>query len=185
MLNFILFTSFLFAFLTFSTPYPGVAIFYIILCFLSMAYTLYLLGATFMAIIILIVYVGAVAMLFVFCVMLFDHARFNYAYVYFRVFGIIFTLLFLFAFVLKIYNPIEKSKPFRIIFYENFSAIFKAWPKLDTFNQFSRAFEHTFLESFSSFFFSTNFGVSYIVLIGFFLFLFTIGVTYIFYFTKK
>jgi NADH-quinone oxidoreductase subunit J len=45
-------------------------IYFMILSFLSSGIVYYLLSATYMAIMLFIVYVGAVAMLFVFCVML-------------------------------------------------------------------------------------------------------------------
>lgn len=171
-----IFFFFLFAIITFITPIPSFAIFFIILFFFSTAYIMYLVGATFLAMLILIVYVGAIAMLFVFCVILFERTPVHSNYFYYRALII--------------------SGSFLIVFYQASDIFFTRFTKLRVYqitklsvsnssNTYISQGDVTFLDAFASFFFITEQGLFYMTFIGFFLFFFTLGVTYIFYFTKK
>lgn len=182
-MNLALFFCFFFAILTFVTPIPSFAIFFIILFFFSSAYIMHLLGASFLAMIILIVYVGAIAILFVFCVILFERTPVYSNYFYYRAILLCSFLLSIFYFFINFF--ILKFDNFKAVKYTPyFTPKNKLWPT-NQFDTYSVPIDFTFLDAFASFFFITNQGLFYILMIGFFLFFFTVSVVYIFYFTKK
>ncbi len=173
-----LFFILLFSLLVFTTTIPSFAVFAIILFFLTCSFFLYNLGFSFLALILLIVYVGAVAMLFIFCTMLFERNTPIKSYFFYRHF-VIYTCLFFFLYIL-----LDLISP---LFFYRFSTQFQddAWYDAND-NSHNFGFEKfDFIEVFASFFFTTDLGLFYTTIIGFFLFFFTIAVTYIFYFTKK
>lgn len=175
------------ALLVFTTTVPSLAIFLMLVFFVTAAFFLYKLGLTFLSLMVLIVYVGAIAMLFVFCTMLFERNTPLRGYFLYRSFFVSISVSIISS-LLIYFGPIFFNKSSTqlhnndgipvVVWYEG------VWNN-DTIN-YPVKFDHLdFLEVFSSFFFTTNLGLIYLTLIGFLLFFFTIAVTYIFFFTKK
>jgi NADH:ubiquinone oxidoreductase subunit 6 (subunit J) len=167
-----------FSLLVFTTTIPSFAIFSIIVFFLLCSLFLYMLGFSFLALIILIVYVGAVAILFIFCTILFERNTPLRAYFFYRRL-LIYSFLGFFLYVLVnfisplFFYPFSTQFQFDVWYSANDEARQLIFENLD------------FIDVFASFFFTSDLGLIYTTLVGFFLFFFTIAVTYIFYFTKK
>jgi NADH:ubiquinone oxidoreductase subunit 6 (subunit J) len=166
------------AFIVFTLSIPSLAVFFMLFYFLMSSIILYHFDLPFLSYLILIVYVGAVAMLFVFCTMLFERNTPLSGYFSARKFAIS-TLfcLFLVSFFF-IFSPLFESKNS-----QQFLLGIKYVANADV--EIYEYTTSTFLEVFSTFFFTTNLGLFYTSLIGFLLFFFTIAVTYVFFFTKK
>jgi NADH:ubiquinone oxidoreductase subunit 6 (subunit J) len=166
------------AFFIFTVSIPSFAVFFILLYFLIISFFIYSLNLPFLAFIILIVYVGAIAMLFVFCTMLFERNTPFRGYFTFRRLSIYpIFVFFIFGFFKFFSNLFTSSNTEQILFDLKYVANSKV--KVHFVN------DTTFLEIFASFFFATDKGLFYTTFIGFMLFFFTVAVTYIFYFTKK
>lgn len=152
--------------------------------FFSTAYIMYLVGATFLAMLILIVYVGAIAILFVFCVILFERTPVYSNYFYYR-------SVIIMVFMLSVFYQISNLFPSRLLLVKNFTQLkFSSYKDIflssnENLPVYFFSSQFTFIDSFASFFFITDQGLFYIIFIGFFLFFFTIAVTYAFYFTKR
>jgi NADH:ubiquinone oxidoreductase subunit 6 (subunit J) len=157
------------AFLTFLTTVPSLAVFFMFLYFILTAYLVFLIDFSFVSLIILIVYAGAIAMLFIFCIMLFERTSSIQTYFLYKRTFVFFCAVVPFSWVLT-FALGDSPNSFKNISHQNF---FSDFYKLD------------FLEVFGSFFFMTTHGLIYTTFIGFLLFFFTLCVTHIFYFTKK
>jgi NADH:ubiquinone oxidoreductase subunit 6 (subunit J) len=134
------------------------AVYFIILSFLSTGLVYYIVGSTYVSIMLFIVYVGAVAMLFIFCVMLLNLKNLIRAeklkyYLYF-------PILLLSAFFIV----------YAHVYYFQLSTAFYYfdWPAF-SYNYYSK--DHMFLSTF----YTMN--SAYIMIIGLLLFFVTVAVT--------
>lgn len=161
------------AFLTFLTTVPSLAVFFIFLYFILTAYLVFLLDFSFVSLIILIVYAGAIAILFIFCIMLFERTSSIQTYFLYKRTFVFFCIVVPFSWALTLYLDNLHLTSSHYTFNKDDNLEILDFYKFD------------FLEVFSSFFFITTHGIIYTTFIGFLLFFFTLCVTYIFYFTKK
>jgi len=174
LLTFILF----FSLMIFLTSIPSFSVFFILMYFLTSAIFLYFLNLPFLSFILLIVYVGAIAILFIFCTMLFERNTPYSGYFMFRKMTI-FSTFFLFSICFFTYIP-------PLFFYKNTEQMLNKLKYVANANVVDfEFFELSFLETFATYFFTTPAVLIYTTLIGFLLFFFTVAVTYVFYFTKK
>jgi NADH:ubiquinone oxidoreductase subunit 6 (subunit J) len=150
---------FMFSIFSLTSFFVHTAVYFIILTFLASGLIYYIVGSTYVSIMLFIVYVGAVAILFIFCVMLlnlqsdissFQRIRY-YAYIPFYIVSIVLAF-FIYLF-----------------FFQNNTLIFYFdWP---TFYYSFYSKDHVFLSSFFTIF------SFYIVIIGLILFAVTVFVT--------
>lgn len=137
------------------------AVYFIILSFLTTGFIYYIIGSTYVSIILFIVYVGAVAMLFIFCVILLNlknsvqNSGIRYYVYYPLTFSIIFFSLYFYTLY---YQPSADWY------------IFNDFPEF-YFTQHSK--DHAFLSTF----YTTN--LFYVLILGFLLFFVTVAVTYL------
>lgn len=176
-----------FTLLIFTTTVPSLAVFFMLIFFILSSLFLYKLGLLFLSLMVLIVYVGAIAILFVFCTILFERNTPLRGYFLHRSLFVSCVVTFI-SFVLSYFGPIFFNKPLSQL-HTNDNIAVSVWYEgiwnKDVLN-YPTKFDHIdFLEVFSSFFFTTELGITYLTLIGFSLFFFTVAVTYIFFFTKK
>jgi NADH:ubiquinone oxidoreductase subunit 6 (subunit J) len=134
------------------------AVYFIILAFLSTGLLYYIIGSTYVAIILFIVYVGAVAMLFIFCVILLN-LQYNKSEIGLRYY-LVFPLLAAAAF--------GAWYIFCTFFQVTTLDIFHEWPSF-SYSLYSK--DHMFL---STFYTLNSF---YVILIGLLLFFVTVAVT--------
>jgi NADH-quinone oxidoreductase subunit J len=97
--NFFVFLALISGFGSIGAFSPHTAVYFIILCFLATGVVFYLFSSTYISMMLFIVYVGAIAMLFIFCIILLNlevrnvQSRFHY-----YVFPILFSSFFIATF---------------------------------------------------------------------------------------
>lgn len=158
LLLFIAFITFVFSIFSMASFSAHSAVYFIILTFLSSGLIYYIVGSTYVSIILFIVYVGAVAMLFIFCVMLLNLKN-NLSVNSFRYYAYLPFIFFAFLGALYAYS---------YFFQINVVLSYLDWP---TFNYSFHSKDYMFL---STFFTLNSF---YIMLIGILLFFVTVAVT--------
>lgn len=178
MLFFLITLILFFSLSIFITSIPSFAVFFILLYFIISSIFIYFLNLPFLSFMLLIVYVGAIAILFIFCTMLFERNTPHGGYYLFRKFAIYFGFFSLSLCFFHFVSP--------VFFYRNTEQLHNKMKYAANFKVKTFEFMETnFLETFATYFFTTPIGLIYTTLIGFLLFFFTIAVTYIFYYTKR
>jgi NADH-quinone oxidoreductase subunit J len=138
-----------------------VAVYFMVLCFLATGIVYYLLASTYLAMMLFIVYIGAIAMLFVFCIMLLDLTVRYYTDSYLSYSFIFFLLPVLFFFL-----PLWLSNFFIVVGDLNLVSDNLFFPELLLFSK-----DGLFLFGFYSFY------SLYIIFLGVLLFFVTMAVT--------
>jgi len=98
---------------------PHTAVYFIILCFLATGVVFYLFSSTYVSMMLFIVYVGAIAILFVFCIILLNlevrttQGRFHY-YVFPVLFSSFFMAIFFFFNGIFVYDSDFFSLPYLV-----------------------------------------------------------------------
>lgn len=166
------------SFFIFTVSIPSFAVFFMLLYFLVISFFIYSFNLPFLSFIILIVYVGAIAILFVFCTMLFERntpfrGYFNFRQISIYPIFVLFIFVF-FKFFAKLFKSSDTEQMLWKLKYVANSNVKVYFPN-----------DISFLDIFASFFFATPKGLFYTTFLGFMLFFFTVAVTHIFYFTKK
>lgn len=153
------FFSFLFSIFSMASFSVHSAVYFIILTFLSSGFVYYLLGSTYLSMILFIVYVGAVAILFIFCIMLLNLRTEQGSTYTFRYY--IYSSFIFFSFLVGVY--------FYFTFFTfNFYFIHFDWIGFD-YSFYSK--DYSFLSTFFTFY------SSYILCVGILLFFVTVAVT--------
>jgi NADH:ubiquinone oxidoreductase subunit 6 (subunit J) len=156
--NFFIFLALVSGFGSIGAFSPHTAVYFIILCFLATGVVFYMFSCTYISMMLFIVYVGAIAMLFVFCIILLNldskslHSRFHY-----YIFPVIFA-----SFFMAIFFMFNSS-----FVYDN-DFFFYSSQELD-FGYFTK--DSILLYSFYSFF------IFHLIFLGFILFFVTVATT--------
>lgn len=137
------------------------AVYFMVLCFLLTGIVYYLMASTYLAMMLFIVYVGAIAILFVFCVILLD---FNVRYLASRAFSLSFFIISV-ATLFIIF----------VTFGADFFVVYPRFIVLSGFSVLPEFAESTKDSLFLSAF--TTFYIPYYILIGLVLFFVTVAVT--------
>lgn len=156
--NFFATLSLLFGFVAISSFTAHASVYFMILSFLSTGILYYLLSSTYISMMLFIVYVGAVAILFVFCVILLSLQSIGNVN-YLQYFAYTFVLIF---FTLNVYKVMAREYEFYVDFFEFAFADFN-------FSYFSK--DTTFLSTFYTIF------TPCIIFLGVLLFFVTVAVT--------
>ena len=155
---FIAFLSLIFSVFSMASFSAHSAVYFIILTFLSTGLIYYIIGSTYVSIMLFIVYVGAVAMLFIFCVMLLNlkNAIKSQPLKFYLYLPALLILVFTFVYLHVYYFQLNS----------NFS--YFDWPAF-SYNFYSK--DHSFLSTF----YTIN--SPYILIVGILLFFVTVAVT--------
>ncbi len=161
LLSFFSFITVLFAVFSMASFSAHNAVYFMILSFLTTGFIYYIIGSTYVSMILFIVYVGAVAMLFVFCVMLLNlkNTLQSDSLRYYLYYPLICLIIFSMAYFYTVfYQPTIDW----ITFYD-----------FPNFNYQNTTKDHTFLSTF----YTVN--LFYITILGFLLFFVTVAVTFL------
>ena len=128
------------AFMVIIAQHPVFSLLFLVGCFILSAFILFLLECEFLALLFIVVYVGAIAILFLFAVMMLESKFTNLSKNAFRYIPIsfFFALIFLYPFLTEIFSAFDQnpfSKTFYINVYQNWYDLIDSVTDIEVYGQ--------------------------------------------------